>query len=88
MNRHLENEALLLDTEQRLQRTLARIATLPERQREVLLLRIFEGMSVNDTARTLGCRPGTVKAQLNRALGRLRAWETGDAPGGDAQDDE
>ena len=76
------------DTEQRLQRTLARIATLPERQREVLLLRIFEGMSVKDTARTLGCRPGTVKAQLNRALGRLRAWESGDAPGADGRNDE
>ncbi len=76
------------DTEQRLARTLARIATLPERQREVLLLRIFEGMSVKDTARTLGCRPGTVKAQLNRALGRLRAWESGDAPGADGRNDE
>lgn len=62
-------------TGQRLERALERIAALPERQREVVLLRIFEDMSVEDTARTLGCRPGTVKAQLSRALGRLRALE-------------
>ncbi len=68
-------------TEQRLARTLERIQSLPERQREVVLLRIFEDMSVEDTARTLGCRPGTVKAQLNRALARLRDLEAGPAPG-------
>ena len=67
-------------SEQRLQRTLQRIAELPERQREVVMLRIFEDMSVEDTARTLGCRPGTVKAQLSRALARLRAWESDDEP--------
>lgn len=69
------------ETERRLERTMERIRSLPERQREVVLLRIFEDMSVEDTARTLGCRPGTVKAQLNRALGRLRALESG-APSG------
>lgn len=74
--------------EQRLQRALGRIATLPERQREVVLLRIFEDMSVEDTARALGCRPGTVKAQLSRALGRLRAWESGDEPGAEESTDE
>lgn len=76
------------DSERRLQRMLARIATLPERQRDVVMLRIFEDMSIADTARTLGCRPGTVKAQLNRALARLRAWESGDAPGTSDQTDK
>ena len=76
------------DTEQRLQRTLERIGALPERQREVVLMRVFEDMSVEDTARTLGCRPGTVKAQLSRALGRLRALESGHEPGAKGQDDE
>ncbi len=74
--------------DQRLARTLERIAALPERQREVVLLRIFEDMSVEDTARTLGCRPGTVKAQLSRALGRLRAQESGHEPGAKESDDE
>lgn len=68
-------------SDRRLSRTLERIGTLPERQREVILLRVFEEMSVEDTARTLGCRPGTVKAQLNRALGRLRTLESQDRHG-------
>jgi len=77
-----------IDTERRLQRMLARIAKLPDRQRDVVMLRIFEDMSIEDTARTLGCRPGTVKAQLNRALGRLRAWESGGKPGANDHTDE
>lgn len=75
--------------ERRLERTLERIATLPGRQQEVVLLRIFEDMSVEETARTLGCRPGTVKAQLSRALGRLRAWESEESsPGAEESIDE
>jgi RNA polymerase sigma-70 factor (ECF subfamily) len=77
-----------VDNERRLERLLARVATLPERQREVLMLRIFEDMSVEDTARTLGCRPGTVKAQLSRALGRLRALESADEAGADSRSGE
>ncbi|GMQ84215.1 MAG: sigma-70 family RNA polymerase sigma factor [Gammaproteobacteria bacterium] len=48
------------------------VQVLPERQREVVMLRIFEDMSVEDTARVLGCRPGTVKAHLHKAIARLK----------------
>ncbi len=48
------------------------VAELPERQREVVLLRIFEDLSVADTARAMGCREGTVKALLHKATNRLR----------------
>ena len=48
------------------------IAALPERQREVVILRMFEDLSVSDTARAMGCREGTVKAHLNKAVGNLR----------------
>lgn len=77
-----------IDNERRLERLLAKVAMLPPRQREVLILRVFEDISVEDTARTLGCRPGTVKAQLNRALGRLRALEADDEAGEDTRDGE
>ena len=50
----------------------ALLDTLPERQRDVVLLRIFEELSVRDTARVMGCREGTVKALLHKATGRLR----------------
>ena len=45
---------------------------LPERQREVVLLRIFEDLSVRETARSMGCREGTVKALLHKAMNKLK----------------
>jgi RNA polymerase sigma factor (sigma-70 family) len=48
------------------------LALLPARQKETVLLRFYEGLSVKDTARALGCREGTVKAHSHRALRRLR----------------
>ncbi|HET9439841.1 MAG TPA: sigma-70 family RNA polymerase sigma factor [Longimicrobiales bacterium] len=53
----------------RLQQAIER---LPARQREVVLLRIIEDRSVADTARTLGCAEGTVKAALHTAIRRLQ----------------
>ena len=48
------------------------VSQLPKRQQDVVLLRIFEGMSIDETAQVLGCRPGTVKAHLHKAINRLR----------------
>jgi RNA polymerase sigma-70 factor (ECF subfamily) len=45
---------------------------LPARQREVLVLRYFEELSTAETAAVMGCRQGTVKAHLHRALTALR----------------
>jgi RNA polymerase sigma-70 factor (ECF subfamily) len=50
------------------------IARLPKRQQDVVLLRVFEGMSVEETALTLKCRQGTVKAHLHKALNNLRSY--------------
>ena len=49
------------------------IAGLPDRQRDVVMLRVFEDLSVDETARVMDCRPGTVKAHLNKAMNTLRA---------------
>jgi RNA polymerase sigma-70 factor (ECF subfamily) len=48
------------------------VADLPERQREVVVLRIFEDMSVKETAQSMGCREGTVKALLHKATEKLK----------------
>lgn len=48
------------------------VAELPERQREVVIFRIFEELSVRETASAMGCREGTVKALLHKATKRLR----------------
>jgi RNA polymerase sigma-70 factor (sigma-E family) len=52
---------------------LALLAELPPRRRAVLVLRYFCDLSVEETARELGCSPGTVKSQAARAIDALRA---------------
>lgn len=48
------------------------LAELPLRQRQVVVLRFVEDLSVEQTADLLGCSSGTVKSQTARALTRLR----------------
>jgi RNA polymerase sigma-70 factor (ECF subfamily) len=52
--------------------TIAAVAALGEAQRRVVMLRLVEERSVDETARTLGVPAGTVKSRLSRALGQLR----------------
>jgi RNA polymerase sigma-70 factor (ECF subfamily) len=49
------------------------ILALPDRQRDVVLLRLVEERSTAETARLLGCAEGTVKATLHQATRNLRA---------------
>ncbi len=49
-----------------------RVLDLPERQRHVVALRYYEGLSVAETAAVMGVSEGTVKSQCSRALSRLR----------------
>jgi RNA polymerase sigma-70 factor (ECF subfamily) len=48
------------------------MSTLPDRQREALVLRFFEELSVEQTAEIMGCATGTVKATVHQALRALR----------------
>ena len=58
--------------EQSLDRIRALIAKLPTRQQEVVLLRLFEECSEEETANAMGCRRGTVKALLHKARQQLQ----------------
>jgi RNA polymerase sigma factor (sigma-70 family) len=50
----------------------ATLADLPDRQREALLLRYFQELSVEETASAMNCAIGTVKATVHQALRALR----------------
>jgi RNA polymerase sigma-70 factor (ECF subfamily) len=63
-------EAAAADEEKRLIR--AALADLPERQREAVLLRFFEDLSVEETAAAMQCAAGTVKATIHQALKSLK----------------
>lgn len=48
------------------------LESLPFRQRAVLVLRYWSGLSEAEIADVLGCRPGTVKSLASRGLTQLR----------------
>ncbi|TMK49991.1 MAG: SigE family RNA polymerase sigma factor [Actinobacteria bacterium] len=50
----------------------AALRKLPQRQRAALVLRFYEDQSEAQTADLIGCRPGTVKSLVSRALETLR----------------
>lgn len=57
-----------------LRRSLQRaIMELPEREREVVILRLLGSRSTRETAEALGCAEGTVKAALHHAVIKLQA---------------
>lgn len=58
----------------------AALGRLPERQREVLVLRIVLGFSVDETAEAVRCSPGAVRIAQHRGLGSLRAELSGQPP--------
>ena len=49
------------------------LATLPERQREAIVLRYLEELSIDEAAAAMDCAAGTVKATIHQALRSLRA---------------
>jgi RNA polymerase sigma-70 factor (sigma-E family) len=49
------------------------LAALTERQRAVVVLRLFDDLPEAQVAQILGCAVGTVKATMSQALARLRS---------------
>ncbi|ANH40476.1 RNA polymerase sigma-E factor [Nocardioides dokdonensis FR1436] len=64
------------------------VASLPPRQRAVIVLRYYEQLSEREIAETLGCSPGNVKSTAHHALRSLRAAiGPGTDPGEEARDE-
>jgi RNA polymerase sigma factor (sigma-70 family) len=84
--RRLRREHIAPPPEQRVEPPLpvdpalrAAIAKLPERQREILGLRLVAGLSGQETADLLGIAVATVNVHLHRALATLRSALVPDA---------
>ena len=55
------------------------LAQLPDKQREILILRVVVGLSAEETAQAVGSTPGAVRVAQHRAVAKLRGvLETGD----------
>jgi RNA polymerase sigma-70 factor (ECF subfamily) len=48
------------------------VTSLPEPERDALVLHVWEGLSYEEVADALGVPIGTVRSRLHRARGRLR----------------
>ncbi|WIY06422.1 sigma-70 family RNA polymerase sigma factor [Amycolatopsis mongoliensis] len=48
------------------------LQVLPEKQREIVVLRVAVGMSAEETAERVGSTPGAVRVAQHRALSQLR----------------
>ncbi|MDX8033683.1 sigma-70 family RNA polymerase sigma factor [Lentzea sp. BCCO 10_0856] len=53
-------------------RMAALLRVLPEKQREIVVLRVVVGLSAEETAEAVGSTPGAVRVAQHRALLRLR----------------
>lgn len=64
--------------EERKQRLMEALATLPARERAAVTLREIEGLSTVEVAEVLGSTEGTVRSQISKAMTRLRAIMSGE----------
>jgi RNA polymerase sigma factor (sigma-70 family) len=76
-----------LDDARRLDRTLAAIGSLPDRDQELFVLCVWQELSYEQAAAALGIPVGTVRSRLARSRSRLRGvlgeptGSSGDEPG-------
>lgn len=87
LRRRLAAEPPGLSSEPRMRdpELLVALKELPEAQRAVVVLRYYVDLSVDEVARRLGKKPGTVRALSHQALTKLRNLHMGSEVSTDAQ---
>ncbi|HVW80478.1 MAG TPA: SigE family RNA polymerase sigma factor [Mycobacteriales bacterium] len=68
---HRDHAQDVVDTDE----VWARLATLPRKQRAVLVLRYYEQLADDEIATLLGCAQATVRSNASKALANLRLQE-------------
>lgn len=72
-----EDPVRRLETGEQLDAVHAALAAMPLRQQQAVLLRVWQGLDVAETAFAMGCSEGSVKTHLSRGMARLRAVVAG-----------
>ena len=67
------DEAIKYEQRQQLSKLFSCLSELSKRERDVVLLRVFEEFSEKETAVTLGIRNGTVKTLLHRGMKKIKS---------------
>jgi RNA polymerase sigma-70 factor (sigma-E family) len=71
--RHLTDQTASADVAtDEIDETWTALMRLPNRQRAVIVLRYYADLPLSDIAEILGCKTGTVKSMLHRALAQLK----------------
>ena len=65
-----------VDAAEQWRRVADAVTSLPEPERDALILHVWEGLAYDDVANALGVPIGTVRSRLHRARGRLRELAT------------
>ena len=61
-----------IDEDERKLRLRRSIRALPRRQKNVIILKHYEGLKIREISKVLGCSESSVKTHLARALQALR----------------
>ena len=67
-----KNPETSLNNQRALSKVTEAVHSLPLRQQQAFMLRIWQGMDVAETAKAMACSAGSVKTHLSRALEKIR----------------
>jgi len=71
-NEQQQTEDERLTTSEELEQLIIALASLSNRQKQVFLLRAWQGFNVKETASIVGCSAGSVKTHYSRAIKALK----------------